>query len=81
MLAAEFLDLLDEQMRKLVAKFGKGPEHLHRGEKPHDVPPVRAHAKPATLPTFLRARTAPYPPTHLPTRTRSPLPTHLPTSK
>ena len=39
MLAAEFLDLLDEQMRKLVCKFGRGPENKWRGEKPSAVPP------------------------------------------
>ena len=38
-LAAEFLDLLDEQMRKLVAKFGHGPENKWRGEKVHLIPP------------------------------------------
>jgi len=39
MLAAEFIDLLDEQLRKLVSRFGHGPANTHRGEKPHDVPP------------------------------------------
>ena len=39
MLSAEFLDLLDEQMRRLVSRFGHGPANTHRGEKPHDVPP------------------------------------------
>ena len=39
MLAAEFLDLLDEQMRRLVAKFGHGPDGKWRGEKPSKVPP------------------------------------------
>ena len=33
MLSAEFLDLLDEQLRRLVAKYGRGPENTHRGEK------------------------------------------------
>ena len=39
MLSAEFLDLLDEQLRKLVARFGRGPDNIHRGEKPSSVPP------------------------------------------
>ena len=39
MLSAEFLELLDEQLRKLVSKFGRGPGNKHRGEKWHLVPP------------------------------------------
>jgi hypothetical protein len=26
-------------MRKLVAKFGRGPDNKHRGEKPCNLPP------------------------------------------
>ena len=39
MLAGEFVDLLDEQLRKLVAKYGRGPENEFRGCKAADVPP------------------------------------------
>lgn len=39
MLAAEFLDLLDEQLCKLVARHGRGPENEFRGEKPCNIPP------------------------------------------
>ena len=46
MLSAEFIDLLDEQMRKLVAKWGRGPEQAHgvasrRGAGLGGVQPIR----------------------------------------
>ena len=39
MLAAEFLDLLDDQMRRLVSRFGHGPSGKWRGTKWQEVPP------------------------------------------
>ena len=36
----KILDLLDEQMRRLVAKFGRGPENEWRGCKPEEIPPL-----------------------------------------
>jgi len=39
MLAAEFLDLLDVQLRKLVAKYGRGLGAAHRGEPASRLPP------------------------------------------
>ena len=38
MLAAEFLDLLDEQLRALVATFGRGVAAAGKGEKPAKLP-------------------------------------------
>ena len=38
MLAAEFLDLLDEQLRALVAQFGRGVHLKGKGEKPAKLP-------------------------------------------
>jgi hypothetical protein len=39
MLAAEFLDLLDIQLRKMVSKFGRGFDSTHRGEAASRLPP------------------------------------------
>eukprot|EP00967_Tisochrysis_lutea_P095139 scaffold138611_cov33-Tisochrysis_lutea.AAC.3 len=39
MLAAEFLDLLDAQLRSLVAKHGRGLHAAHRGERASALPP------------------------------------------
>ena len=39
MLAGEFFDLLDEQLRKLVRRYGRGPENTHRGAPLCEVPP------------------------------------------
>ena len=38
MLAAEFFDLLDEQMRQLVARYGRGVKNEGRGERPDQLP-------------------------------------------
>ena len=38
-LAAEFIDLLDEQLRKLVKRYGRGVENTHRGAKLGEIPP------------------------------------------
>ena len=38
MLAAEFLDLLDEQLRALVSTFGRGVAGAGKGEKPAKLP-------------------------------------------